>query len=166
MARCAFCNTFILIGGEKVGDQRFCNAECARKGEFARFAGRVPDDLVHNETLKLHSGECPHCAGIGPVDVHTTYRVWSALVMTQWSSRPVVCCGSCATKRALGDTAYSFLLGWWGFPWGIVMTPVQVVRNIVALVRRPDPSEPTPALKQMVRMQIAQNALAQSGHRA
>jgi len=165
MARCAFCNTFILIGGPKAGDERFCNNECLRKGEFAKFAGQVPDDLVHRETLKLHGGECPHCAGIGPVDVHTTYRVHSFLVMTQWSSRPAVCCGSCATKRALGDAAYSLFLGWWGIPWGLVMTPVQLVRNVVAMVRRPDPSEPTPALKQMVRMQIAQSALAQSGRR-
>jgi len=138
MARCAFCNTFILIGGPKAGDERFCNNECLRKGEFAKFAGQVPDDLVHRETLKLHGGECPHCAGIGPVDVHTTYRVHSFLVMTQWSSRPAVCCGSCATKRALGDAAYSLFLGWWGIPWGLVMTPVQLVRNVVAMVRRPD----------------------------
>ena len=73
-----------------------------------------------------------------------------------------MCCGSCATKRALGDAAYSFVLGWWGFPWGILITPVQVVRNVVALIRRPDPVEPTKALEQIVRVQIGQAAIEHS----
>jgi hypothetical protein len=90
------------------------------------------------------------------VDLHTSYRVWSAVVMTQWSSRPAVSCRSCATKRALGDATYSLVLGWWGFPWGPLMTPVQVVRNVVAMVRKPDPAEPSEALRNAVRMQIAQ----------
>ena len=166
MAKCAFCNTTILFGGRKQGELRFCNAECEQKGAFAALASQVPDDVAREQTLKLHGGDCPHCSGRGPVDVHTTYRVWSALVLTQWSSRPTVCCGSCATKRALGDAAYSFFLGWWGFPWGVLITPVQVVRNIVALVRRPDPGEPTEALEQIVRVQMARAALERSRGRA
>jgi hypothetical protein len=166
MARCAYCNTRIFLGGNKQGDLRFCNSECEQKGQFAAFASQVPDDLVRQETLKLHGGNCPHCSGSGPVDLHTTYRVWSAIVVTSWSSRPVVSCNSCATKRALGDAAYSLVLGWWGLPWGILATPVQVVRNVVAMVRRPDPDVPTEALQNMVRMHIAQNRLAQATRQA
>jgi len=162
MAKCAYCNTTILFGGRQQGDLRFCNARCEQKGAFAMLASQVPDAVAREHTLKVHEGDCPQCSGRGPVDVHTTYRVWSALVLTQWSSRPAVCCSSCATKRALGDAAYSLVLGWWGFPWGILMTPVQVVRNIVALVRRPIAGQPTPALEQMVRMQIAQSAVERS----
>ena len=163
MAKCAFCNTSILFGGRKQGDLRFCNSECERKGAVASFASQVPDDLVRQQAINLHGGQCPRCTGSGPVDVHTTYRVWSALLMTQWSSRPIVSCSSCATKRALGDAAFSFALGWWGFPWGLVMTPVQVARNVHALVRRPHSDEPTEALHRMVRMGIAQDILDRQG---
>ena len=162
MAKCAYCNTTILFGGRKQGELRFCNAECEQKGAVASIASSVPADIVRQRTLQVHAGNCPLCSGSGPVDVYTTYRVWSAVALTSWSSRPAVCCSSCATKRALGDTAFSLLLGWWGFPWGLLMTPVQIVRNVVTLARRPAPDAPTPALEQMVRLQIAQAELQRS----
>ena len=162
MAKCAYCDTTILFGGRQHGEFRFCNAKCEANGADVVLASRVPDELVREQTRKVHEGDCPQCAGSGPVDVHTSHRVWSFLVMTQWSSRPAVSCGSCATKRALGDTAYSLVLGWWGFPWGILMTPVQVVRNVVSLVKRPTPGEPTKALERLVRLRIAHSAAQQA----
>lgn len=156
MATCAYCNTTILFGGRKQGELRFCNAECERKGAVAAIARAVPADHVRRRALQVHAGACPLCAGSGPVDVYTSYRVWSAVALTSWSSRPAVCCGACGTRRALGDAVFSLLLGWWGLPWGLLMTPVQIIRNVVTLVRRPAPHAPTPALEQMVRLQIAQ----------
>jgi hypothetical protein len=89
------------------------------------------------------------------VDVHTSYRVWSALVLTQWQSRPLVSCKSCGTKQKLGDTAFSLVLRWWGFPCGILMTPVQLGKNIFALMKTPDPGSPSPALEKILRLHLA-----------
>ena len=49
-------------------------------------------------SIQVHQGNCPQCDGPGPVDVHTSYRVYSVVMMTSWSSRPLVACARCGTK--------------------------------------------------------------------
>jgi hypothetical protein len=155
MASCAYCNTTILFGGKRNGDLRFCNEKCQQKGSLALVANRLSPADVATYLGRVHQGSCPECSGPGPIDVHTSYRVWSALVLTQWSSRPLVACKPCGTKQKLGDTAFSLFLGWWGFPWGILMTPVQLGRNVLALLRSPDPASPSPALENILRLHLA-----------
>jgi hypothetical protein len=155
MASCSYCNTTILFGGKRTGDLRFCDEKCAQKGALALVANQLSPAEVATYIYRVHRGRCPKCSGPGPVDVHTSYRVWSALVMTSWSSRPLVACKSCGTRQKLGDTAFSLFLGWWGFPWGIVMTPVQLVRNIFTLLKASDPNSPSPALEKILRLHLA-----------
>lgn len=160
MARCAYCDTTILFGGKRQREQRFCNDKCATNGALAAAAASFSDqDVAHHVTM-VHRGNCPRCDGQGPVDVHTSHRVWSALLMTQWSSRPAVCCQRCGTKRKLGDAAFSLVLGWWGFPWGLVMTPVQLGRNLVGAFRAPDPAQPSALLEKHLRLQLAHQVVA------
>jgi hypothetical protein len=53
------------------------------------------------------------------------------------------------------------VLGWWGFPWGLLVTPVQVVRNIAGMVSGPDPGRPSERLETIVRGVIAEQAMRQ-----
>lgn len=161
MASCAYCNTAILFGGTKQGDLRYCNAECQQQGMLVGVADQIPKKDVDRIVMQVHSGACPRCNGPGPVDVHTSYRVWSAVALTSWSSRPAICCRSCAVKKTLGDTAFCAVLGWWGFPFGLLVTPVQIGRNLFALVKGQEPTSPTPALDKMVRLQLASSLVAQ-----
>jgi hypothetical protein len=163
MAACGYCGTTILFGGKRDGELRFCNDECQRKGFVAAVAQEVPDDLVSEQVWKVHQGSCPKCGGSGPVDVHMSYRVWSALVMTSWSSRPHVVCRPCGSKARLGDAAFSLAFGWWGFPWGFIITPVQVFRNVAGFFGKRDPAAPSPQLAHMVRLHIAADAIEASG---
>jgi hypothetical protein len=155
MASCAYCNTTIIFGGKRNGNLRFCNAICEREGALALLAEALPAADVGPFIGRVHRGNCPKCSGPGPVDVHTSYRVWSALVLTQWSSRPMVGCKACGTKQQLTDIAFSLVLGWWGFPWGILMTPIQIGRNVWGLLSPPDPTSPSLALEKMLRLQLA-----------
>jgi hypothetical protein len=155
MASCAYCNTTILFGGKRSGELRFCNEKCLQKGSLSLVANQLSPADVASYVGRVHRGSCPQCNGPGPVDVHTSYRVWSALVLTQWASRPLVGCKPCGTKQKLGDTAFSLFLGWWGFPWGILMTPVQLGRNMFALFKAPDPTSPSQALEKILRLQLA-----------
>lgn len=155
MASCGYCSTTILFGGKSDGGRRFCNDKCLQQGQLLSLANTIPIELVKQHTHDVHQGSCPQCQGPGPVDVHTSYRVWSALIVTSWQSRPAVSCGKCGTRRKLGDSAFSLLLGWWGFPWGLLATPVQVGRNLFGLARRRAPDQPSPALEQMVRLSMA-----------
>jgi hypothetical protein len=65
-------------------------------------------------------------------------------------------------KTQLGDAVISLVAGWWGFPWGLVLTPVQVVRNIISLASPPDRLVPSQLLRQRVRLMLASSLAQQS----
>lgn len=160
MAKCAYCGTTILFGGKKVEDLTFCSTKCLTKGQVALVARTVPDDLVVSQARTVHAGPCPVCnQKRGPVDVHTSHKVASFILMTSWSSNPRVSCRSCGVKAQFGGLLYSLFLGWWGFPWGILMTPVQVTKNIFGMLRSDTSVNPSEQLEQIVRMNIAVQAL-------
>lgn len=168
MATCAHCGSTIVFGGRTANGMRYCNDSCMQAGlgqlqqdPVFRLAAQLPPETVQAALIETHSGTCPRCQGAGPVDVHESHRVWSALVMTQWVSRQHVCCKSCANKAQLTDIAFCTFLGWWGFPWGILMTPIQVVRNICCMASGPNPMKPSEELERIVRLHVASNLWAQ-----
>lgn len=90
-----------------------------------------------------------------------SHRVWSAIVMTRWSSSLLVSCRKCGVKQQSLSTLSSAVLGWWGFPWGLIMTPVQVIRNLAGLTSSHDPARPSPQLVQHSRLILADAMLRQ-----
>ena len=160
MATCAACGTSILFGGVKDGDLRFCNGKCQAKGHLVRIARSIPPDVIAQQTSTIYHGQCPKCHGPGPVDVHTSYRIWSALILTSWQSRPHISCKSCGRKSQIGDAFFSLVFGWWGFPWGLVITPVQIGRNVAGLFSRRGEHQPSKELERATGMMIATTAVA------
>lgn len=159
MASCATCHSFILFGGTRDGGLRFCGAACQAKGQLLARAAQVSEGEARQLARALHAGRCPKCSGPGPVDVHRSYRVWSALILTQWQTRSQVSCRRCGVKAQAGNLALSAVAGWWGFPWGLLMTPVQILRNAWQLASPPSPVEPSPYLVQDARLQLAAQSL-------
>ena len=158
MAQCSYCGSSILIGGVTEGNQRYCGQGCAVKGRAAARSRQVPDEAVRAEVARVHAGPCPKCGGAGPVDLHTSYRVWSAAYITRWTSRPQLSCRPCGNKARGVGLLFSIVLGWWGFPWGILMTPVQVVRNAIGMFRKSE--GPSPELAGVVRAHLASQRAA------
>lgn len=155
---CASCGGVILFGGERANGRRYCNEQCREAGRVLDIADQVPDELVAEATAALHEGPCPNCGGPGPVDVHTAHTAWSAVVMTGWKSSPQLCCRRCGRAAKLKAIAFTGALGWWGIPWGLIATPVQVGRNLVGLVGGPDPARPSRQLENIARMEVAGRA--------
>ena len=155
MAKCEYCGTTIVFGGVKEDGLRFCTKECHQQGHLLVLSRQIPKNIVDARLGEVHRGLCPKCQGNGPVDVHTSYRIYSALVFSSWRSIPTVCCRSCGIKGQLGNTIFSLILGWWGFPWGLIMTPVQIARNIAGMVKGPDEMKPSDKLEKLVRIAIA-----------
>ena len=158
---CATCGAVILFGGEKLNGRRYCNARCLEAGRVTQAAERVPDAWAAEAVEALHAGPCPNCNGPGPVDVHVAHSAWSALVMTSWSSKPQVCCQRCGRNAKLKAIAFTGVFGWWGFPWGLIATPVQIGRNVFELMTGPDPSAPSAKLEEVARLGVAHQALEQ-----
>jgi len=162
MAKCDYCNSTIVIGGVKQGDQRFCNQKCYQSGLLLNVARQIPEDLLRREIHQVHQGQCPKCKGSGPIDVHTSYLVFSALILTRWSTKPQVSCRSCGVKSQLGNALISLLFGWWGFPWGLILTPVQVTRNLLGIFNPPSPTQPSQQLEKFVGLGMATQTVAQN----
>ena len=155
MAKCNYCNSLILFGAIEDEQHKFCSEVCYDRGFLLRISHQVPDYLVAQHISSVHKGPCPRCEGEGPVDVHTSHRVWSALITTSWHSIPTICCRTCGIRSQLGHTLFSLLLGWWGIPWGMLMTPIQVVRNLKSMLNGPNPSQPSDRLEHMLRLNLA-----------
>lgn len=157
MASCDFCGTSILFGGVKQRNLRFCNAKCAGSADMVQASLKIPEAEIERAVREVHQGDCPKCGGRGPVDLHTSHRVYSALAWTSWSSHPAICCRSCGIKNQLKHSVFSMLLGWWGFPFGLLITPVQIGRNLAGIIGlgAPDPDTPSPALGQTIRLTLA-----------
>jgi len=155
MAKCDYCGSTILFGGARDGNLRFCNDRCHQAGVLVAISKQIPDTQVQETIWKVHQGRCPKCGGSGPIDVHSSYRVWSAVVLTRWTSYLQISCRPCGLKKQFADAGFSLLLGWWGFPWGLIVTPIQVSRNLISAARPPEPSKPSAELEKALRMGMA-----------
>lgn len=159
MAQCGYCGTTILFGGVREGAHRFCNQRCHQSAYCLSVAQNIAPAALDRQVEEVFRGNCPSCGRPGPIDVHKVHRVWSALVLTSWSSSQKVCCRSCATKSQLGGALFSAVLGWWGFPWGLILTPVQITRNIAGMCGGPNSSQPSDALRRLVQVNLGANLL-------
>lgn len=135
---------------------RFCSKECHKKGaSFCALVRQVPKSLVDEQVGEIHRGLCPICHGRGPIDVHMAHRIYSALIWSSWRSIPNICCRACGIKSQFRNIIFSLILGWWGLPWGVIMTPVQISRNIFGMMRSSAEMKPSANLENLVRRTIA-----------
>jgi DNA-directed RNA polymerase subunit RPC12/RpoP len=158
MAQCDYCGATILFGGVKENGLRFCNQQCQQQGIVLAGVGdiaeKVPQDLLIEHVNEIHQGLCPRCGSRGPVDLHTSYTIWSALVVTSWQSKPQICCRHCGIKSKLGGAVFSSIFGWWAFPGGF-FTPFQILRNLGGIFLSPDPSVPSEKMQNFIRINLA-----------
>lgn len=160
MRRCDACNLWVLLSDLEDGDYRYCSEACLETGPVYPRSRQLPAVDVRLKALKMVGGRCPRCQGPGPVELRSSYRVWSMIVLTHWSSRQQVACRRCGLIAQLRGLASSALLGWWGLPLGVLMTPVQIVRNLLAMLRVPDPQQPSPGLLRCASLELAQERIA------
>lgn len=158
MAKCGYCGSTIIMGGVSAGTQRFCNRKCAANAQILTFAQQVPRDVLEREAEQLFHGNCPKCRGPGPLEVHKVHQVWSALLLTRWTTNAQLSCRPCAAKSQLGGILFSAVCGWWGFPWGLILTPVQITRNIAGLCAS-EPTQPSEALRKLVLVHLGTQIL-------
>jgi len=156
--RCDGCAQIILTGGTKVGDLRFCTPKCASNAvdliDIDQHSLTLPEKFLEAQVLQVFEGPCPRCGITGGVDLYEAHWVWSILVMTQWKTTGGLSCQGCATKARIYALLVSSTCGWWGFPWGIFMTPLQILRNLAALMEF-SRTEPSTKLVQHIRRMLA-----------
>ena len=155
MPTCDYCNSYILFGGPRKGSRRFCNDDCMAGGTLLIAADRLPQHLVDPAVEEAHQSDCPECGGAGPVDVHNSHTIWSLIYLTSWKSTPNLCCRSCGRSHQFNGLLTSGLFGWWGLPWGLIFTPMQIVKNLSGIFGGPDPEFPSEQLESYIRIDLA-----------
>jgi hypothetical protein len=161
MATCASCGNSILWGGVRLNGSRYCGQKCCSQDELGRLAASIPEQAVKIEAKKIRNGNCPVCSRRGEeIELRKSYKAISYVIVTRWGVYPIVSCSSCHRKKVLGDFILTLCFGWWGFPWGMIITPVQLIRNICAVATDTKTSEPSQELCSAVRTMMAQTNLS------
>ena len=155
MTTCSNCGKAVGRRAKREGPFVFCDDKCRERGLLQYLSGRVPEEELVQYVKSYHAGPCPKCNGHGPVDIHNSYWVYSLVVLTSWNTVPQISCRECGVKSQIKNTTFSLACGWWGIPFGFIMTPVQVIRNVVAMFAAPDPSQPSAKLATLLKVHRA-----------
>jgi hypothetical protein len=156
--RCDYCGSFFRGGTLKRSRYQFCNGSCFESGQVLEALDHVPPAVVDAQIEAVRNQPCPLCRGRGPLAIYHTHRVYSLIVYTSWSTRTHFCCRACARKEQAKALAFCTLAGWWGVPWGVFVTPWQIIRNIGGLVR--DRDRPSKELERVTRLNLAKSLVA------
>ncbi|MDB5268569.1 MAG: hypothetical protein JWP58_1609 [Hymenobacter sp.] len=104
-------------------------AETAEKTIAAQFSV-VSEEGVAEYCALLQTQPCPICRSSSQrLNATMTSKVISFLVMTTWKKQFAIACPPCLDKLNRDASTTSALLGWWGFPWGIIRTVQALVAN-------------------------------------
>lgn len=161
---CPTCGLSVLFGGVKDGTRKYCSKTCYEADEIGRIAQALPLKDVEETARKIHSGVCPKCQGPGPIDVHISYSVYSFLIETVHKTHRHVLCKRCAVKQQAVDFIGSLFLGWWGFPFGLIVTPIVLLLNIIMMFRSPGRNGPTKKLLEEAGIIMAEYLYGEEPH--
>lgn len=153
MSKCLNCGRHSIILSVEEAGETFCSERCCKAFPLMQWAGVRPEE-TYRRAMEIRNAACPCCGKPGLLDAHKLHRVWSAVVLSVWSTRTVVCCRRCGREEQLAAASLSLALGWWGLPLGPLLTPVQVIRNLLAM-RRPIPASPSAELLAAARRDLA-----------
>ncbi len=154
MARCDTCGNMVVFGGEHWNGMDFCSEECLQVAVTASSREGIPDDVVLQRAMEFRNRPCPRCGGEGPNDVHSAWSIYSLLIVTHRAKKETIACSKCGIKHKLKYFLFTGLCGWWGIPFGILMTPFFEFVNLLGLFRGV-PDAPSDALKEFAMKQIA-----------
>ncbi|HZI13820.1 MAG TPA: hypothetical protein VE153_25810 [Myxococcus sp.] len=101
-----------------------------RKPLLGRLAGEPPAQEIKAPRPSRWGG----CEVCDDRDARVVAPVWCAsmlVVTNRWTGEFHRLCSRHALLRALPATVFSALAGGWGFPWGLIWTPLALYQNVV-----------------------------------
>ena len=80
---------------------------------------------------KIVNLPCPDCGQRTiPLMGSLIRTVKSFVFFTSYNKSPVIACPLCLKKRRKNAMISTFLLGWWGIPYGIFRTPIALIASM------------------------------------
>ena len=88
---------------------------------------------IENYSKILRALPCPICGDtLTRLNGTVSHTVKSFIIFTSYGTEPTIACPSCLDEKNNNAIVSTALLGWWGFPWGLLKTPLYIYRNIKA----------------------------------
>lgn len=106
---------------------------CGRRRYLGRLLGE-PSGEAHLPVPSVlpEPGPCALCRRRDAEIVAPVYVVSALMFTARYLGRFRSLCSTCARLNALPAVVVTFVLGWWGIPWGLVWTPQAIVDDVVA----------------------------------
>ncbi len=155
-SRCDYCNNSAKNNPTLDGGQRFCSANCLQAARVNEAAVDLTKAEIEQAAVKIRSGPCPICGQTAtPVEVRSFHRVASFVVLTNYTRTSKICCLECAKKGSWEAFFSTLVMGWWGIPFGIFMTPAYLIANIGEMFEHRKMGEPSDDLLREAKYQLA-----------
>ncbi|WP_426208965.1 hypothetical protein [Massilia sp. TWP1-3-3] len=139
--------------------QQFCSADCLHAARISEAAVDLSAGQIGARALAMRSGACPDCGSSESViEIRYHYRVVSALYFTSYQRKSRFCCVACGRKQNFKSFLFTFFLGWWGVPFGLIMTPTYLIANLGELREQRSGGEPSEDLVRLAKFQLAEKA--------
>jgi hypothetical protein len=155
---CDHCGKSTFPNGFVDRGQRFCSEACLQTLRSLEATANMPAHEILDHALRIRSGACPKCGRRNGInEARRQYWVWSALVFASWGHDCRIQCRRCAVRGNLECIAACLLLGPWSIK-GIVLTPVQIVRNIGEMMKA-DAESPSEECLWLTRLQLGRERI-------
>jgi DnaJ domain len=116
-------DAYETIGDEK--KKRDYDSQTAAANNSSHQDNDEPSKQPSHEPVR-----CAMCKKVTAQPRFITFRyVVSLVVITTTKPKSEIYCRDCASKAAFRASAISAACGWWGFPWGPLLTIKEIVRN-------------------------------------
>lgn len=91
---------------------------------------------------RLTSLPCPDCGErSSPLIGKWIRKVQSFIVVTSSKNTPMIGCRNCTQKRWKNGLILTALVGWWGFPLGLIRTPYVLITGFKGKKKQADQSD-------------------------
>lgn len=153
---CDFCGSSARFSAVLDEGQRFCSESCLRNARLLEISEDIPKEAIFQYACSIKEGPCPSCQQYSSkTEVRPYYRVWSIGIFTHWTTGTHICCRSCGRKTNFLSLIFCTAFGWWGMPWGLIITPAQIIANIAEMLRSRGDSAPSEELLLAARLDLA-----------
>ena len=99
------------------------------KGIDAQLKVLNPDELIEY-CLLIQNQSCPVCnSNTQKLNGILLTEVVSYIFLTRTTKHLKIACSDCLQKFRNNSNSKTALLGWWGFPWGIIKTIQGLIQN-------------------------------------
>jgi hypothetical protein len=164
MPVCDYCGEGYFRRKADYGSLHFCSKKCREQGKVLEILEAIPSAAVSEQIRKARLGPCPECGADAPIEAHKSYIAGSFIIATSYKTTVHICCRRCAKRHQWEAIRATMVGGWWGLPWGLIMTPTQIIRNLLAMRSRAD-GHPSWDFIRIVRLNLAR-AVASSNQRS